>query len=150
MNKLKYIFYLFLLFINYRSFSQTDKIKASFIHNGKIVKNVSYYLIQNDSIYKQEYKDGKIILKNPLSNNNNLIAVYKKYKILIPNLRISEIMYLKVYYDNRIINNLIRKKFREPYFRFFFRKHYIIDLGLDDVFVVFNYKNKKILSDLEK
>jgi len=136
--------------MNYISYSQTDKIEASFILNGKIVKNVSFYLIQNDSIYMQKYQDGELIIKRPLSTNNNLIAVYKDYKILIPNLRINEVVYIKIYCDNRIFNNLIRKKFREPFFRFLFRKHYIIDLGLNDVFITFNYKNKKILAKIEK
>jgi hypothetical protein len=130
-----------------KGFSQEKEIKVSFTVNGKSVKNMQYYIIDGSNAYLQEYKNSNILLKNSLTNDTSLLLIYKKHKVLIPIIRSNEVQYINVYYDNRIFNNLIRKKYKRPFFKHLFKKDYLIDLGLDDVYTTFKLKKKYKLID---
>ena len=142
MYNFKALIYVLLIFVGYEVYGQKTIIKASFIVNGKDISNVKYYLINDEDAFIQEYRDGNIILKNALSDNMSFLAVYENHKALIPIVRSNEVLYIKVYYDNRIFNNLIRKKFNRPFFKHLLKRDYLIDLGLDDVFTTFKLKRK--------
>lgn len=142
MREMKIIIYLFLTLICFKGYGQKKELKTSFFVRGEKVENVKYYLIKDDKAYLQEYKNDKIILKDKLSNEFSLLAVYRNHEALIPIVRFNEVEYIEVYYDNRLFNNLIRKKYGRPFFKHLFRKDYLIDLGLDDVYTTFKLKKK--------
>ena len=145
MDKSRIILYIFLALICFKGYSQTKELEASFFVRGEKVENVKYYLIKDNKAYLQEYKNQKIIFKDKLPNEFSLLVIYKNHKAIIPIVRLNEVQYIEVYYDNRLFNNLIRKKYSRPFFKHLFRKDYVIDLGLDDVYTTFKLKKKYTL-----
>lgn len=147
MRRLRIILYVFFVFLCVKGHSQTKELETSFFVRGKKVENVKYYLIKEDKAYLQKYKDQKIILNDELPNEFSLLAVYRNHKAVIPIVRFNEVQYIQVYYDNRLFNNIIRKKYGRPFFKYWFKKDYVIDLGLDDVYTTFKLKKKYELID---
>jgi len=122
--------------------SQERKIEIILLANGQRVYNVDYYLINGKKAYLQPYVDSNIILLDTLTQDFELLAVYKNHKILIPVIRHKEVSSIKVFYDNRLCNNTIHKKYNRPIFKHLLKKDYLIDSGLGDVYTTFKLKKK--------
>lgn len=141
LNKLKKIFFALTLFNSLNVFNQENReFNISFNLRGKEVTDVNFFFIEGDEAYSLKKIDNKLILAADLPQEFRLLAIYKNHFIIIPINRYNEIKYINIYYDNRIFNNILSKKFQRPLFKYLFRKDYLIDCGLDDVSVTFKPK----------
>jgi len=127
--------------------AQNRKIEILFFANGEKVQEVDYYLINGKKAYLQPYIDNQISLPDSLTRDFDLLGVYKKHKIWIPVIRHEEVTSIKVFCDNRVFNNTVRKEYNLPIFKFLFKKNYLTDPGLGDFHITFKLKAKYELID---
>lgn len=144
MYKPKILFYIFLIFIYFKGYSQEKKIEASFTYKGKKAEGVKYYLVDKDKAYLLSYKESKIEIPDTISTKSiNILVVHKKNQFHVPDFKYKEAYYLKTYFDNRLINNRVNKEFGGySKLKYLFRCRYLIEDGLGYVTIVL--KNKKI------
>ncbi len=92
---------------------------------------VKYYLLKDNKLFSLRYHNGVISFPDALLPKLfNILVSYKMHSFFISNIRINDVYYLNTYYDNRLFNNTVNKKFGGYLkFKYLFRKRYLIDDG---------------------
>jgi len=143
MYRFRFLILLLFIITNLIVKGQEKTTPVSFYVRGKKVSNVNYYLIKKEhKLGLINQNDNGLILNKNISSEFKILAIYKNHQVIVPIIRFKEVLFINIYFDNRIFNNIIREKFNEPFFKYLFRKNYLIDLGQEDVYVTFKPKHK--------
>lgn len=123
--------------------SQQIEEEIVFFRKNLILKPTNVYLVKGDNAVLLNVKEGKIIFPDTITGKYiDLLVIYKNDKIGIPMFEYKESKYLHIYFDNRLCNNSVTKKFQEYSKRkYLFRKRYLIDSGLH--YIIISKKLKK-------
>jgi hypothetical protein len=105
--------------------------EAIFRIKNKPVEGVKYYLLIKDNLYLLSSQHGMICFPDTLSTKFiSLLVSYNKHEFFITNYNYKEAYYLHTYFDNRLFNNDVNKKFGGySKLKFLFKKRYLIDDG---------------------
>ena len=103
-----------------------------YFRNGLTLKPTHFYLVNGDSAFLLKYKNGYIFFPDSITGKYvDLLLIFNGEKIGIPMFEYKESKYLHVYYDCRLFNNRVTKKFDEYSKRkYLFKKRYLTDSGL--------------------
>jgi|SRR5690554_256706 len=138
---MKKISFILIFSVFFKTFAQNEDIKISTVLyiNNKPTNDVKYYFIKNNKAYLLPKENEKIILKDTLTTEGiSLMAVKDKHKIVFPVYYYRESDYVKIYYDNRFLGNITKKKFKINRLKYLFRKEYYIKIEkFDDIITVF-------------
>jgi len=122
-------------------------LPIKFFINGKLISGAKYYLITNHKGDLLKSDKDQLLLPDTLLSQHAIIVVYRCHHLIIPILPTDAIC-LKIYYDNRIFNNLANKESGGQWFKtkYFFKKKYLVSFGDGMVAICFplkkNYKTR--------
>lgn len=115
-------------------FAQTNhfEMEVVYFRKGLTIKPTHIYLAKVDSAFLLNFQNGHIVFPDTITTKYvDLILVYKNENIAIPMFEYKEAKYLHIYFDNRLFNNPVTKKFPEYSKRkYLFKRRYLIDCGL--------------------
>lgn len=122
------------------------QVEVSYIRNRDTINNFNLYFIINDSLNPITIKNGYALLNEKhLSENKTIYFTYKKEKLSLSGFDFSIAPFIHIYYDSRIINNPVHKKFGGYVkLKYLFRKRYLYYDGLGYANIItIKHKHKK-------
>lgn len=139
---------LLFLFNGKLSFAQSNHFEKEVVYfrKGITLTPDHFYLLKGDSAFLLNFKNGRIVFPDTITTKYiDLILVYKNEKIGIPMYEFKESKFLHIYFDNRLCNNRVAKKFEEySKKKYLFKKRYLIDSGLHYFLITKKIKKKFI------
>jgi len=129
---MKQFFFIFLISINL----YPQKIEFQYILKGKMMNEVTLYLIKDNDLIDVPILNDSIDIKN-LNNQDELMVIHANEKFIFKLFNVNEIIYIHIYDDNRLFGNTVKNKFDEKMkLKYFFRKRYYLDFGIGTATVI--------------
>lgn len=111
--------------------AESKDIKVTFTLNGKETSSARFYILNHQHATILPYIDGKLTLPDSINSSFKILLLYNNYHVILTAPKPNDIYYLRLYYDDRIFNNLANFQMRAKKLtlRYLFKKRYVVLFG---------------------